>query len=156
MRSTALLQRLRERGVLRVAASYAVIAWLVLQIADVVLEPWDVPAWVERAPLIVALLGFPVALAVAWFYELGDRGISVDAAGEGVTRPGVHGLRRYADMVIISLLPAMVGYFVMRDAGLARRHTGAYARRRGHEPRSSAVRQRQRSARGSIPERRPE
>ena len=117
MRSTALLQRLRERGVLRVAASYAVIAWLVLQIADVVLEPWDVPAWVERAPLVIALLGFPVALAVAWFYELGDRGISVDTAGEGVTRPGVHGLRRYADIAIISLLAAIVGFFVLRDAG---------------------------------------
>ena len=80
MRSTALLQRLRERGVLRVAASYAVIAWLVLQIADVVLEPWDVPAWVERAPLVVALLGFPVALAVAWFSNSA-------IAGSASTRP---------------------------------------------------------------------
>jgi TolB-like protein/Tfp pilus assembly protein PilF len=117
VRSTALLQQLRERGVLRVAASYAVIAWLLLQIADVVLEPWDVPLWVRRAPLIVALLGFPVALAVAWFLELGDRGVSVDTAGEGAARPGVHGLRRYADIVIISVLAAVVGYFVMRDAG---------------------------------------
>lgn len=117
MRSTALLQRLRERGVLRVAASYAVIAWLVLQIADVVLEPWDVPAWVERAPLLVALLGFPVALALAWFLELGDRGVGVDTAGAGVARPASHGLRRYADIVIISLLAAIVGFFVMRDAG---------------------------------------
>jgi hypothetical protein len=40
---TGLVQRLRERGVLRVAASYVVIAWLVLQIADVLLEPWDLP-----------------------------------------------------------------------------------------------------------------
>jgi TolB-like protein/tetratricopeptide (TPR) repeat protein len=117
VRSAVLLQRLRERGVLRVAASYALIAWLLLQIADVVLEPWDVPVWVRRAPLIVALLGFPVALAVAWFYELGDRGVSVDTAGEGVPRPGVHGLRRYADIAIISVLAAVVGFFVMRDAG---------------------------------------
>jgi len=42
MRS-GLIARLRERGVLRVAASNAVIAWLVLQIADVVLWPWALP-----------------------------------------------------------------------------------------------------------------
>jgi len=117
VRATALLQQLRERGVLRVAASYAVIAWLLLQIADVALDPWDVPAWVRQAPLIVAVLGFPVALAVAWFLELGDRGVSVDIAGEGVVRPSVHGLRRYADIVLISLLAAIVGFFVIRDAG---------------------------------------
>jgi len=40
---------LRLRGILRVAASSAVIAWLVLQIADVVLDPWGLPAWVQRA-----------------------------------------------------------------------------------------------------------
>ena len=45
------LTRLRERGVLRVAASYAVIAWLVLQIADVAhSSPWDV-AWLEDDPV---------------------------------------------------------------------------------------------------------
>ncbi len=66
-----LIARLRERGVLRIAASYVVIAWLALQIADVVLEPWDLPKWVHRAPLVVALLGFPIALALAWFFELG-------------------------------------------------------------------------------------
>jgi hypothetical protein len=43
MRS-GLIARLRERGVLRVAASYVVIAWLALQIADVALDPWDLPA----------------------------------------------------------------------------------------------------------------
>ena len=42
MRS-GLIARLRERGLLRVAASYAVIAWLVLQIADLVLRPWAPP-----------------------------------------------------------------------------------------------------------------
>jgi hypothetical protein len=66
-----LIARLRERGVLRVAASYVVIAWLVLQIADVVHEPWDLPKWVHRAPQVVALIGLPIALALAWFFEVG-------------------------------------------------------------------------------------
>jgi hypothetical protein len=116
MRS-GLIARLRERGVLRVAASYAVIAWLVLQIADVVLEPWDLPAWVQRAPLVVALLGFPIAIALAWFLELGDGAVTHDAAADGAMRPVVHGWRRHVDIAVISLLGAIVGFFLMRDAG---------------------------------------
>ena len=111
------LIRLRERGVLRVAASYAVIAWLVLQIADVALEPWDVPDWVRRAPLVIALLGFPVALALAWFLELGDGGVTRDTELAGAVRPATHGVRRYADVAVISVLAAVVGFFLMRDAG---------------------------------------
>lgn len=51
---TGWLARLRERGVLRVAASYAVIAWLALQIADVTLEPLGAPRWLMTALIIAA------------------------------------------------------------------------------------------------------
>jgi TolB-like protein len=115
--SRNLLSRLRERGVLRVAASYAVIAWLLLQIADVALEPFDVPNWVRRAPIIVALLGFPIAIALAWFFELGDRGVTADTAETGLERPVVHGPRRFTDIAIISVLAAIVGFFLLREAG---------------------------------------
>jgi TolB-like protein len=112
-----LIERLRERGVLRVAASYVVIAWLVLQIADVVLEPWDLPSWVQRAPLVVALLGFPIALTLAWFFELGGGPPHRDTAVDGEARPTATGWRRHADIVVISVLGAIVAYFVLRDAG---------------------------------------
>ena len=81
------LHRLRERGVIRVAASYAVIAWLLLQIADVTFEPLGVPRWVMVSLIVTAILGFPVAVALAWFYEAGDRGIALDTAAEGVVAP---------------------------------------------------------------------
>ena len=112
-----LLSRLRERGVPRVAASYAVIAWLVLQIADVALQPFDVPNWVRRAPIIIALLGFPIAIALAWFFELSDRGINRDDAPVGTARPVVHGPRRFTDIVVISVLGAVVVFFLAREAG---------------------------------------
>ena len=101
---TAWLHRLRERGVIRVAASYAVIAWLLLQIADVTFEPLGVPRWVMVSLIVTAMLGFPVAVALAWFYEAGDSGVARDTAAEGVPRPVVHGLRRYADLAIIGVL----------------------------------------------------
>ena len=135
MRS-GLIARLRERGVLRVAASYAVIAWLALQIADVALEPWDLAPWVRRAPLVVALLGFPIAIALAWFLELGDGAVTRDVAADGVARPVAHGWRRHVDIAVISVLGAIVGFFVMRDAGWL----GESARpRRGVESSSLAV-----------------
>ena len=93
------LGQLRERGVLRAAASYAVIAWLLLQIADVTFEPLGLPAWSMPALIITAILGFPITVALAWFYELGDDGMrgippadtrGPCAMGQTVRRPGDH------------------------------------------------------------------
>ena len=120
MRSTALLQRLRERGVLRVAASYAVIAWLLLQIADVTFEPLGVPRWVMIALITAAVLGFPVAIMLAWHFELGDRGLERDTAADAAARPVVHGLRRYADVAIIGVLLATVAALLVRQSDLGK------------------------------------
>jgi TolB-like protein/Tfp pilus assembly protein PilF len=123
----------RERGVLRVAASYAVIAWLVLQIADVILEPWGLPLWVHRAPQVIALVGFPIAVALAWFFELGGGHPHRDTAPDGAARPRVTGWRQYADIGAISLLGAIVAFFLIRDAGWL----GEEARPRGQIESSS-------------------
>ena len=114
------LARLRERGVLRVAASYAVIAWLLLQIADVTFEPMGLPAWAVPALIVTAVLGFPVALLLAWFLELGDEGVSLDTAAPDRPRPRVHGVRRHADVVIIGVLLATVGVLLVKDSDLGR------------------------------------
>ena len=113
-----LISRLRERGVLRVAASYAVIAWLVLQIADVTFDPLGIPKWVLTSLIIVALLGFPVAIALAWYYEIGGDGLQRDTAAEGEVRPSVHGTRRYVDLVIIGVLLVTVAVLLVRQSGI--------------------------------------
>src|SRR5688572_11113206 len=110
------LHRLRERGVIRVAVSYAVIAWLLLQIADVTFEPLGVPRWVMVSLIVTAILGFPVAVALTWFYEAGDSGVARDTAAEGVPRPVVHGVRRYADLAIIGVLLAAVAVLLVRQS----------------------------------------
>src|SRR5262245_34916319 len=58
---TSWLGEARRRGVLRVATSYAVIAWLVVQIGGTIFEPLGVPAWMFPALIVTAALGFPVA-----------------------------------------------------------------------------------------------
>ena len=96
------LTQLRERGVIRVATSYSVIAWLLLQIADVSFEPLGVPGWVMTALIVSALLGFPVATLLAWFFEFG------------------HGVRRYADIAIIGVLVTVVAALLVRQSDLGR------------------------------------
>jgi TolB-like protein len=122
--SLGLLARLQRRGVLRVAVGYAVIAWLLLQIGDVVLEPLDAPAWVMRALITLVISGFPIALILAWFFELGPGGISVDHLPEGAHRPAVTGLRRYADVAIIGVLLGVIVLLVARQGGLLQEETG--------------------------------
>ena len=114
------LSRLRERGVVRVAASYAVIAWLLLQIADVVLEPLGAPSWAMTALVIAAAAGFPLALALAWFLEIGDHGVQIDTAAEGTPRPVARGLRHYADAIVIGILLITVAVLLVRQSDFAR------------------------------------
>ena len=119
-RRPGVLWRLRERGVLRVAAGYAVIAWLLLQIADVTFEPLGVPRWVMIALIAAAVLGFPVAIALAWHFELGDHGLERDTAADAAARPVVHGLRRYADVAIIGVLLVAVAMLLVRQSDIGR------------------------------------
>jgi TolB-like protein/TPR repeat protein len=117
---TGLLHRLRERGVVRVAASYAVIAWLVLQIADVTLEPLGAPPWAMTALIVAAAVGFPIAIALAWFLEVGADGVHVDHAPAGVARPQARGLRHYADVIVIGVLVIAVAVLLVRQSDLGK------------------------------------
>lgn len=111
----SLWARLRERGVVRVALSYLVIAWLVLQIGDVVLDPLGAPPWSMRLLITIAAIGFPIALAMAWYLELTPSGIAIDDLGESATRPNVRGIRQYADIVIIGALVLVVAFLLVRQ-----------------------------------------
>ncbi len=66
---------LKRRRVFRIGIAYVVMAWLVLQVADVVLNNIGAPAWVFRVILLVLALGFPFSLAFAWAYELTPEGL---------------------------------------------------------------------------------
>ena len=66
---------LRRRKVFRVAVVYLVAAWLVIQVADAVFEPIGLPAWALKLVIVLAALGFPVACALAWAFDVTPRGI---------------------------------------------------------------------------------
>ena len=64
------LAELKRRNVYRVGAAYVVVAWVLLQLAANVAPILDLPPWVARATLLLLVMGFPVALLLAWTREL--------------------------------------------------------------------------------------
>ena len=70
-----LLTELKRRNVFRVAAAYAVTAWLVLQVADILLNNFGAPDWVFRTLAILFLIGFPITLVFSWAFEITPEGI---------------------------------------------------------------------------------
>lgn len=77
------VSELRRRKVFRVAAMYAAVAWIVVEIADTVLERLGLPAWSVTLVIVLVAAGFPLACILAWAYDITPRGIERTApAGE--------------------------------------------------------------------------
>jgi TolB-like protein len=66
---------LKRRNVYKVAVAYAVVAWLLIQAASILFPTFEAPPWVMKVFVVVIILGFPVALILAWAFELTPEGI---------------------------------------------------------------------------------
>jgi serine/threonine protein kinase len=64
------LQELRNRRVYRAAMTYAAVAFVVLQVADLILPPLSSPAWVYEIIVVASVSGFPMAMTLAWVFDL--------------------------------------------------------------------------------------
>ncbi|MGI8481843.1 MAG: tetratricopeptide repeat protein, partial [Chthoniobacterales bacterium] len=69
------LAELKRRNVYKVAVAYAVVAWLLMQIATQIFPFFEIPNWAVRLVVLLLILGFPVALILAWAFELTPEGI---------------------------------------------------------------------------------
>jgi len=88
------LGELKRRKVFRVTAAYAVVAWLLLQIADVTLDALPVPEGSMTLLVILAAMGFPIAVVLAWALEITDQGVELDPVTAS-RWPRLAGLWRY-------------------------------------------------------------
>ena len=61
---------LRRRKVVRVALVYGVVAWLLIQVSDTVFPQFDIPAWGTKLVTLLLAIGFPIALIMAWAFEM--------------------------------------------------------------------------------------
>jgi TolB-like protein/Flp pilus assembly protein TadD len=70
---------LKRRKVVQSATGYAVVAWILLQIGEVTFEPLGIPGWVMTWLIVLAVAGFPVVLAISWFFDLTLKGFRKDS-----------------------------------------------------------------------------
>ena len=69
------IDELKRRNVIKVAIAYGVVAWLLMQFSDVVLNNIEAPDWVFRVIMLVLGLGFLLSLFFAWAFEMTPEGI---------------------------------------------------------------------------------
>ena len=72
-------RELRRREVFRTAGLYIGVCWILIEVASVILPTFDAPEWALQAIIIIAVVGFPVMLVLAWVYDVTDHGIEVQA-----------------------------------------------------------------------------
>ena len=91
-------------------ALYLVAAWLIMQVAEVIIGLASLPEWVGPATLGLLALGLPVALTLAWFYELTSEGISLEKEVDPA-KSITHVTGRRMDFIVISLLSSALLLF---------------------------------------------
>jgi TolB-like protein len=106
----SLFSELKRRNVFRVGIAYAVVAWLVMQFADVVLNNITAPGWVFQVIMLVLAIGFPVVLVFAWAFEMTPEGLKkekdIDRSESIAPQTG-----RKLDRTIIVFLMLALAYF---------------------------------------------
>jgi TolB-like protein/Flp pilus assembly protein TadD len=74
----SLFAELKRRNVFKVGVAYVVVAWLILQVSDIILNNIEAPGWVFRVIMLVLVLSLPIVLIFAWAFELTPDGIKRD------------------------------------------------------------------------------
>ncbi len=96
---------LRRRNVYKVAVAYAVVGWLVVQVATQVFPFLEIPNWVVRLVIALVVIGFPIALIIAWAFEATPEGIKRTEVADAMPAASV-GHKKHAWIYIILIAGA--------------------------------------------------
>jgi hypothetical protein len=105
---------LQRRNVYKVAIAYAVVGWLIVQIATQVFPFFEIPNWAVRLAVMTTIIGFPIALVIAWAFELTPGGLTRTAEADG--RPAFSHKRTWIYVVLIAAAISAGLFFLVRFA----------------------------------------
>ncbi|HEX8678873.1 MAG TPA: tetratricopeptide repeat protein, partial [Chthoniobacterales bacterium] len=100
---SSFFSELKRRNVYKVAVAYAVVAWLLIQAASILFPTFEAPSWVMKVFVVLVALGFPIALIIAWAFELTPEGIKRATDGGATERPA---RKRWVALVAVASLAA--------------------------------------------------
>src|SRR5206468_1642096 len=105
------LEEVKRRKVYRVAVAYVIAAGGIIQLASAAFPAWELPNWALRLVIVLLLLGFPIALILAWAYDITAQGVR---ATPTVAGPRSH-RRRNVIMLVASgvIISAAAGFFLL-------------------------------------------
>jgi TolB-like protein len=139
-------RELKRRNVVKVAVAYAIVGWLLVEIATTILPTFEAPRWAIQTFTFLIILGFPVALVFAWAYELTPEGLKKETdVDRSLSITNMTG--RKLDYLIIAALALALVYFAFdkfvldpsRDAELVQATTKAASERSAGNDKSIAV-----------------
>jgi TolB-like protein/Tfp pilus assembly protein PilF len=108
---TGFFEELQRRKVYRVAAAYIVAAGFLIQMASAAFPAWELPNWSLRLVIVLLLIGFPIALILAWAYDITPQGI------QGTPTRGIHRRRNFILLVGLAvIISASAGYLLLARA----------------------------------------
>ena len=103
-----LFEELKRRKVFRVGAAYLVVGWIALQVVAEIADPLKLPEWTASLVVVLLGIGFPVAIVLAWAFEV---------TPEGVKKTPDTQSRSYIFAALAAVLLAAGGYYYYRDTG---------------------------------------
>ena len=110
---SSFFDELQRRKVYRVAAAYIVAAGFLIQIASAAFPAWELPNWSLRVVIVLLLIGFPIALILAWAYDITPQGI------QGTPTRGTHRRRNLILLIGLAIIvSASAGFFLLPRAVL--------------------------------------
>jgi hypothetical protein len=122
----SLFNELKRRNVIRVGIAYAVAAWVLLQVVDLVFDYITAPAWIMQVFMLALAIGFPLVLILAWVFELTPEGLKREASVEP-SQSVTSQTGRKLDRIIIAFLALAVIILLgdrFRTGGDAPTHQG--------------------------------
>jgi TolB-like protein/Flp pilus assembly protein TadD len=108
---TGFFEEVKRRKVYRVAAAYIIAAGGIIQLASAAFPAWELPNWALRLVIVLLLLGFPIALILAWAYDITSQGV---VATPAPAVPGSHRRRNIIMLVLTGVaVSAAAGFFLL-------------------------------------------
>src|SRR5437870_12706556 len=108
---TGFFEEVKRRKVYRVAVAYVIAAGGIIQLASAAFPAWELPNWTLRLVVVLLLIGFPIALILAWAYDVTPQGIR---ATPTISAPGAHRRRNLIMLIATGIVvSAAAGFFLL-------------------------------------------